>query len=106
MTAQESSPKQQQEACRPYVTDTFLVQHLHRAAGPKRLTCQADTRCGFIQGATSLALTPNGMGCMQKMSSHVLDGKCRKELRAVRSGKVAVADGHQMFNRPGPRWVL
>ena len=29
----------------------------------------------------------------------------RKELRAVKQGKVAVVDGHQMFNRPGPRLV-
>ena len=28
-----------------------------------------------------------------------------KELRAVRSGRVAVADGHHYFNRPGPRLV-
>ena len=28
-----------------------------------------------------------------------------KDLRAVRSGRVAVTDGNQFFNRPGPRVV-
>jgi len=28
-----------------------------------------------------------------------------RELRAVREGRVFLADGHQYFNRPGPRLV-
>lgn len=32
-------------------------------------------------------------------------GLCRQNLRAVKDGRVAVVDGSQHFNRPGPRLV-
>ena len=45
-------------------------------------------------------LTPAEFDCMKR---HATVGE--EALRAVREGRVACVDGHQYFNRPGPRLV-
>lgn len=49
--------------------------------------------CGF-----DLARTRGGMAALERLPGW-------EALRAVRTGRVAIVDGHQYFNRPGPRLV-
>ncbi len=61
-----------------------------RAADPDVIVAMP---CGF-----DLARTRREMASLERLSGW-------DNLRAVRAGRVAVVDGHQYFNRPGPRLV-
>ncbi len=61
-----------------------------RAADPDVIVAMP---CGF-----DLARTRGGMAALERLPGW-------ETLRAVRAGRVAVVDGHQYFNRPGPRLV-
>lgn len=54
-----------------------------------------------------IVLAPCGFGLERvREEAAVLGGRAEwRELRAVREGRVFLADGHQYFNRPGPRLV-
>ena len=61
-----------------------------RAADPDVIVAMP---CGF-----DLARTRREMAALERLPGW-------DALRAVRTGRVAVVDGHQYFNRPGPRLV-
>ncbi len=61
-----------------------------RAADPDVIVAMP---CGF-----DLARTRGEMAALERLPGW-------ESLRAVRAGRVAVVDGHQYFNRPGPRLV-
>lgn len=54
-----------------------------------------------------LVISPCGLDLDAARACHrrLLDEPWYRDLPAVRSGRVAIVDGHQMFNRPGPRLV-
>ena len=79
MTA-DSFRNQQQPAYRPLALPICVCP-----GSGQRLQCPVPSRSAMLRG--------------QEWSLR------RQGLRAVRAGQVAVVDGHQMFNRPGPRLV-
>jgi ABC-type Fe3+-hydroxamate transport system substrate-binding protein len=75
-----------------------------RAAGPSRAITPEE-----LQGAApeAVIICPCGVSLepalVEARALHELGWW--RELPAVKSGRVAVVDGNQMFNRPGPRLV-
>lgn len=75
-----------------------------RGAGKSRRV----TREELIESAPeALIVCPCGLSLAQarEEASRLLEQRWVRELPAVRAGRVAVVDGNQMFNRPGPRLV-
>ncbi len=68
----------------------WLAWDAVRAADPDVIVAMP---CGF-----DLARTRGEMAALERLPGW-------DALRAVRAGRVAIVDGHQYFNRPGPRLV-
>ncbi len=79
-------------------------QQAMRRAGPSvRVTPEA-----LVESRPeALVVCPCGVGLagVRQMARELAGQKWWGELPAVRSGRVALVDGNQMFNRPGPRLV-
>jgi iron complex transport system substrate-binding protein len=90
------------------------IPELIEIAGGKPLLCEAGQHSDFVEwndvrGADPEAIVamPCGFQLPRTLEEMpLLDAVPGwRELRAVRNGRVFVADGHHLYNRPGPRLV-
>lgn len=75
-----------------------------RVAPPSRAITPADL---LAHSPDALIIAPCGFSLAQSRAcaEHISRQPWWPDLPAVRTGRVAVVDGNQMFNRPGPRLV-
>ena len=80
------------------------AQMAHRSAGPS-IRVEVDDMVRAAPEAIVVCPCGLDLAATRQEISAIADQTWWRELPAVRSGRVALVDGNQMFNRPGPRLV-
>ncbi|MEM7410762.1 MAG: ABC transporter substrate-binding protein [Myxococcota bacterium] len=96
----------------PWMAAGNWVPELVSIAGGEELFGSAGSHSPWLEldalrGADpdTLVVMPCGFGLERTRSEFAPAAGALASLRAVREGRVALTDGHQYFNRPGPRLV-
>lgn len=98
----------------PLMTAGNWVPELVEIAGGQPLLCEAGQHSPWLDWEQLIAADPDAIFVMPcgfgiertRQEFHLLESHpAWPTLKAVRQGKVAIVDGHQFFNRPGPRLV-
>jgi iron complex transport system substrate-binding protein len=98
----------------PLMTAGNWVPELVEIAGGTPLLCEAGKHSPWLEWDQLIAADPDAIFVMPcgfsseriRQELHLLESHDRwLELKAPQKGNVFVVDGHQFFNRPGPRLV-
>jgi iron complex transport system substrate-binding protein len=98
----------------PLMTAGNWVPELVEIAGAKPILCEAGKHSPWLEWEQLIAADPEAIFVMPcgfssertQSELHLLESHpAWRTLKSVRRGNVAVVDGHQFFNRPGPRLV-